>query len=110
MRTSDAHILIELTQCSFYFPGFLVGPFLEFNAYTSLVDGSLFKVTTESSTGTPAPLPRKDRAIPDGRKRVAYRKGAIALVYLVTFILMVGSYHPSAMLKKSFLEKHLWSR
>jgi lysophospholipid acyltransferase len=27
----------------FYFPGVLVGPFLEFQAYRSLVDGSIFQ-------------------------------------------------------------------
>ncbi|KAI0035646.1 MBOAT-domain-containing protein [Vararia minispora EC-137] len=110
MRVKQYPALLEFLGYAFYFPGFLVGPFLEFNAYTSLVDGSLFKVTAKSGTSTAAPLSRKGRAIPDGRKRVAYRKGAIALVYLVTFILMVGSYHPSAMLTTSFLKKPLWSR
>jgi lysophospholipid acyltransferase len=28
---------------SFYFPGMLIGPYLEFQAYRSLVDGSVFK-------------------------------------------------------------------
>ena len=28
---------------SFYFPGFLVGPFLTYNEYQALVTGSLYK-------------------------------------------------------------------
>jgi len=100
----------RLTHLRFYFPGFLVGPFLEYNAYASLVDGSLFKVTTSDGTSTPVPPSRKGRAIPDGRKRVAYKKGLFGLIYLVTFIVLAGTYNPQAMIPRSFQEKPLYFR
>ena len=66
----------ELTICRLYFPGVLVGPYLEYTTYSSLIEGTLFDATSGSSQ----PQPR--RLIPNGRKRTAYRKMLFALGYL----------------------------
>jgi lysophospholipid acyltransferase len=73
MRVSKFPSLLEFLGFSLYFPGVLVGPYLEFATYSSLVDGTLFDVTGGSE-------PRKP--IPTGRKRTAYRKMLFALAYL----------------------------
>ena len=61
------------TTCRLYFPGVLVGPYLEYATYSSLIEGTLFDVTGGSQ-------PR--RPIPNGRKRTAYRRMLFALGYL----------------------------
>jgi len=66
----------ELTICRLYFPGVLVGPYLEYATYSSLIEGTLFDATGGSSQ------PQHRRPIPNGRKRTAYRKMLFALGYL----------------------------
>jgi hypothetical protein len=61
------------TACRLYFPGVLVGPYLEYATYSSLIEGTLFDVKGGSQ-------PR--RPIPNGRKRTAYRRMLFALGYL----------------------------
>lgn len=72
----------------FYFPGFLVGPYLEYSSYMSLVDESIYKVA-ETSANTP----KSGRKVPKGRKRVAYRKMVIGLGFLGLFVTLSGSYN-----------------
>ncbi|KAI0269304.1 MBOAT, membrane-bound O-acyltransferase family-domain-containing protein [Gloeopeniophorella convolvens] len=80
MRVTKFPSLLEFLGFSLYFPGILVGPYLEYQAYTSLIDGTLFNVA-----GGPEPSARR-RVIPDGRKRVAYRKMLFALGYLGVYM------------------------
>jgi len=72
---------------SFYFPGVLVGPYLDFASYMSLIDESLFK-SAEAKGNT-----NSRRAIPDGRKRVAYRKMLTGLVFLGSFVVLGPSFY-----------------
>lgn len=64
----------RLTTCRLYFPGVLVGPYLEYATYASLINGTLFDVAGGGS----------DHRMPilNGRKRTAYRKLLFALGYL----------------------------
>ncbi|KAI0080680.1 MBOAT-domain-containing protein [Panus rudis PR-1116 ss-1] len=74
----------------FYFPGILVGPSLEFADYMKLVDGSLFKSIDQSDAKSDHS--KAGRIIPKGRKRVAYRKMVMGLIYLGIFVVYGGSY------------------
>lgn len=81
----------------FYFPGVLVGPCLDYVSYISLVDGSLFQ-SVEFTKPT-------RRAIPDGRKRVAYRKMLTGLVFLGLFVIVDPSYNYAMTLTPWFAEQ-----
>ncbi|KAJ7067923.1 endoplasmic reticulum protein [Mycena amicta] len=70
--------LLEFLGYSFYFPGMLVGPYLDFNGYMDLVNETIFKSLAVKGKG--------GRNMPDGRKRVAYRKMTIGLMYLGVFV------------------------
>lgn len=83
----------------FYFPGFLVGPYLDFASYRSLVDESLFKAAQDKGDI------KYKRKVPKGRKRVAYVKGATGLAYLVVFILYGDSFTYKVGLTPWFTQK-----
>lgn len=93
-----------LTPCTirFYFPGVLVGPYLDYASYTSLIDGSLFK-----SVESTKPM---RRAIPDGRKRVAYRKMSTGLAFLGLFVALGPSYNFAIALTPWFAKQNLFYR
>ncbi|KZV75106.1 MBOAT-domain-containing protein [Peniophora sp. CONT] len=121
MAVREYPSILEFLGYAFYFPGILVGPYLEYKAYMSLVDGSLFRIPAEpvtSTTSSPAisrasssaSLSVSRRDIPDGRKRVAYGKGLLGLVFLITFVIMHGSLNASLMLQPWFLRKPFWFR
>lgn len=74
MRVTKFPSLLEFLGFSLYFPGVLVGPFLEYATYSSLIDGTLFDATSGSEP--------RGRPIPNGRKRTAYRKMLLALGFL----------------------------
>jgi lysophospholipid acyltransferase len=61
-----------------YFPGILVGPYIEYATYSSLVDGTLLDVTGGSEPHGPT--------IPYGRKRTAYRKLLLGLGFLGVYM------------------------
>ncbi|OBZ76121.1 Lysophospholipid acyltransferase [Grifola frondosa] len=93
-----AHLYVEtpsestFVQCSFYFPGILVGPYLTYADYMALITGTLFKAAEkreedERSSG------KHKRLVPKGRKRVAYRKMAIGLAFLGSYVLFGGTYN-----------------
>ena len=86
-----------------YFPGILVGPYLEFATYMSLITGSLFDVT---SSGSPEPR----RPIPIGRKRIAYRKMLFALGYLGIYMGLSPQISFQTSVTDWFLEQSLPSR
>ncbi|KAF7313476.1 hypothetical protein HMN09_00503500 [Mycena chlorophos] len=72
--------LLEFLGYSFYFPGMLVGPYLDFAGYMDLVNETTFKnLKLKGKSG---------RNLPDGRKRVAYRKMAIGLMNLGLFVVL----------------------
>ncbi|KAF8556285.1 MBOAT-domain-containing protein [Imleria badia] len=101
-RVTKYPTLLEFLGFAFYFPGVLVGPYLDYASYTSLVDESLFK-------SVEATKPMR-RAIPDGRKRVAYRKMLTGLVFLGFFVVLNPSYNFSTALTPWFAEQSLLYR
>ncbi|KAH0839574.1 MBOAT, membrane-bound O-acyltransferase family-domain-containing protein [Lanmaoa asiatica] len=101
-RITKYPTLLEFLGFSFYFPGVLVGPYLDYASYTSLIDESLFK-----SVESTKPM---RRAIPDGRKRVAYRKMLMGLVFLGLFVVLNPSYNFAIALTPWFAEQSLLYR
>lgn len=81
-----------------FFPGVLVGPYLEYATYSSLIDGTLFDVTGGSE-------PRK--LIPNGRKRIAYRKMLFALGYLGVYMGVAPTISYYTIVTDWFLEQSL---
>ena len=80
----------------------LVGPYLDYAEYTALVDESLFA----AADGRTKP----GRAIPLGRKRVAYRKMVLGLVFLGLFVVFGGSCNYAVALTPWFASKGLVNR
>ena len=94
----------------FYFPGFLVGPYIDYASYKSLIDESIYN-KTPTPPGTPGvngngTKPR--RKVPSGRKRVAYRKMIIGLGFLGLFVSMGGTYNYSVTLQSWFTSRSLF--
>jgi lysophospholipid acyltransferase len=83
-RVTKYPTLLEFLGYSFYFPGVLVGPYLDYASYMSLIDESLFEGKRS---------PSSTRSIPDGRKRVAYRKMLTGLVFLGIFVVLSPSFY-----------------
>jgi lysophospholipid acyltransferase len=100
-RVTTYPTLLEFLGFSFYFPGILVGPYVDYASYTSLVNESLFKSAQGKSS-----KPMR-RVVPDGRKRVAYRKMLTGLVFLGLFIVLNPSFYYGIALTPWFLEQSL---
>ena len=97
--------------CSFYFPGFLVGPFLTYNEYQALVTGSLYKAAEQlewQAVNETSHLTK--RLVPHGRKRVAYRKMFIGLVFLILYVLFYPECNFSLIVEDDFESRRLLSR
>jgi len=92
---------------SFYFPGFLVGPFLEYAEYDALISEKLF-----SSIPPPENLEEKlkKRAVPPGRKRVAYFKMLSGLFYLGLYVVLLPKFNFNETVAPWFLTKNIWER
>ncbi|KAG0700048.1 MBOAT, membrane-bound O-acyltransferase family-domain-containing protein [Suillus ampliporus] len=85
-RVTRYPTLLEFLGYSFYFPGVLVGPYLDYASYMSLIDESIFKSAEGKCNNA-------SRTIPDGRKRVAYRKMLTGLVFLGIFVVLSPSFY-----------------
>ncbi|KAI6046486.1 MBOAT, membrane-bound O-acyltransferase family-domain-containing protein [Pisolithus marmoratus] len=96
--------LLEFLGFSFYFPGMLVGPYIDYTSYLSLIDESLFKSAHPELKKGPK------RIIPDGRKRVAYRKMIIGLLFLGTFVVLHPKFNFGLALAPWFLTQNLVKR
>lgn len=86
-----------------YFPGVLVGPYLEFATYLSLINGSSMDGTSGDSSE-----PRRPNLI--GRKRTAYRKMLFALGYLGIYMGVSPQISFQTSVTDWFLEQSLPSR
>jgi len=95
------HLLIECPS-RFYFPGVLVGPWLEYQAYENVITESHF-VGYERKD-------KKSRNIPKGRKRVAYIKMLMGLFYLGCYVVFSGTYNYGSMLKPWFKDMNMGQR
>lgn len=91
-----------LNHNRFYFPGLLVGPYLDFVDYLDLVHDKSFQGQDVKG--------KNGRNLPPGRKRVAYRKMVKGLLWLGFFILFGPNYTFSAALRPEFLAKSFWMR
>ncbi|KAI9512706.1 MBOAT, membrane-bound O-acyltransferase family-domain-containing protein [Russula earlei] len=99
MRVTKFPSLLEFLGYSLYFPGVLVGPYLEYATYASLVNGTLFDATGGDAD--------PHRPIPNGRKRTAYRKMLFALGYLGTYMAVGPKYSYHTSLTDWFLQQNL---
>lgn len=93
-----------LNCSSFYFPGVLVGPYLDYAEYMELVHEIGFQDPKIKEKAKPG------RKLPQGRKRVAYRKMVMGLLYLGTYVVIGGTYNLSTPLKPWFMEKNFIQR
>lgn len=89
---------------SFYFPGILVGPFLDFSEYMDLVNETLFKDEKVKSKAGPG------RRLPQGRKRAAYIRMVLGLVALGVFVVLGPKFNYTIGLTPEFASKSLLTR
>ncbi|KII96053.1 hypothetical protein PLICRDRAFT_151169 [Plicaturopsis crispa FD-325 SS-3] len=82
-RITQYPSLLEFLGYSFYFPGVLVGPYLEYVDYKALIDETMFKDVKVDG----------QRRVPKGRKRVAYLKLVLGLAYLGAFVVLGGKFN-----------------
>ncbi|CDO74287.1 hypothetical protein BN946_scf184663.g8 [Trametes cinnabarina] len=110
-RVVDYPSLLEFCGYAFYFPGFLVGPYLTFNEYRALVSGSLYKAAekAEEAEGL-ASDPMPQRLVPRGRKRVAFRKMILGLLFLGIYVVFYPEANYQLTVEDVFEAKRLSSR
>ncbi|KAJ7667617.1 endoplasmic reticulum protein [Mycena polygramma] len=101
-RVTEFPSLLEFLGYSFYFPGFLVGPYLDYAEYMDLINETVFKKLGVKG--------KNGRNIPAGRKRVAYRKMLFGLVYLGIFVVLGGTWNYGISLTPWFVEQSLLTR
>ncbi|TFK96340.1 MBOAT, membrane-bound O-acyltransferase family-domain-containing protein [Pterulicium gracile] len=95
-RITKMPSLLEFLGYSFYFPGMLVGPYVVYSDYQALIDETMFKVEgVEGKT-------KQGMAIPIGRKRVAYRRLIMGLLYLAVYVMFITKYNYSLSLAPWF--------
>ncbi|EGO01516.1 hypothetical protein SERLA73DRAFT_103339 [Serpula lacrymans var. lacrymans S7.3] len=98
--------LLEFLGYAFYFPGILVGPYLDYASYISLIDETLFTSAESSRVG----VITQKRAVPNGRKRVAYRKMVTGLAFLGLFVVFGPSFNYSVAITPWFVTKGIFYR
>jgi len=96
----------QLSQCHprFYFPGLLVGPYLDFAEYMEVINETMFQLAHVKA------VVKAGRTVPPGRKRVAYTKLLMGLSFLGVFVVLGPTYNFSTVLKPEFAKKNLISR
>ncbi|EKM59433.1 uncharacterized protein PHACADRAFT_249920 [Phanerochaete carnosa HHB-10118-sp] len=102
--------LLTFLGYSFYFPGLLVGPYLEFADYMDLIDGTRFKLLEKADDKQFKAVSIPGRLVPRGRKRVAYRKMIMGLIYLGLFVVLGGQYNFGIAVQDWFAQKSLLYR
>ncbi|KAI0796503.1 MBOAT, membrane-bound O-acyltransferase family-domain-containing protein [Abortiporus biennis] len=108
-RVDEYPSLLAFLGYAFYFPGVLVGPYLEYADYMSLIDGSLFKTTDKVDAQVKSIFSGR-RIVPRGRKRVAYKKMVFGLVYLGTYVVFGGSYNYGVAVQDWFAKRSIFYR
>ncbi|KAH9483154.1 Lysophospholipid acyltransferase [Psilocybe cubensis] len=103
-RITQYPSLLEFLGYSFYFPGILVGPYLDYPEYMELINETMFQ-----HAHVKAAL-KDGHRLPPGRKRAAYTKMFMGLVYLGAFVLLGPTYNFSVALKPGFTDMPLWKR
>lgn len=100
-RITEYPSLLEFLGYAFYFPGILVGPYLDLSEYRNLVGEVMFDDPTVKSKA------RHGRKLPPGRKRVAYTKMFMGLLYLGLFVVFGAKHNFSVALEPWFAEKNI---
>ncbi|KAG6918210.1 hypothetical protein DXG01_015803 [Tephrocybe rancida] len=103
-RVVEYPSILEFLGYAFYFPGILVGPYLDFQEYHTLVNETVFDddKVKEKVKGS--------RKLPSGRKRVAYGKMVMGLIYLGIYVVLGGQNNYSTALTPWFMEHNLFVR
>lgn len=78
--------------------------------YIDLIDGTLFKSIEAADEAKRAGVIVPGKLVPKGRKRVAYQKLLIGLVYLGLYVNFWGQWNFSVTLQDWFVKKPLWYR
>lgn len=99
-----SHPRFFLTQPSFYFPGILVGPYLDYPEYLELINETMFQHAHVKATV------KAGRTLPPGRKRAAYTKMVMGLIYLGAFVVLGPTYNFNVALKPEFAKYSLLQR
>ncbi|OSC98692.1 MBOAT-domain-containing protein [Trametes coccinea BRFM310] len=110
-RVVDHPSLLEFCGFAFYFPGFLVGPYLTFNEYRALVSGSLYKAAEKAEEAESIAFdPMPHRLVPRGRKRVAFRKMIVGLIFLGIYVTFYPEANYHLTIEDEFEAKRLTAR
>ena len=92
------------SQNRFYFPGILVGPYLDFSEYMEVINETMFQHAHVKATL------KAGRTVPPGRKRAAYSKMIMGLLFLGVFVVLGPKYSYRYALKPEFARKSLLHR
>ncbi|KDR74386.1 hypothetical protein GALMADRAFT_250302 [Galerina marginata CBS 339.88] len=103
-RITQYPSLLEFLGYSFYFPGILVGPYLDFPEYMELINETMFQ-----HAHVKASL-KEGHRLPPGRKRAAYTKMVMGLIYLGFFVVFGAKYNYTISLKSDFVKMPLLKR
>jgi len=103
-RITEYPSWLEFLGYAFYFPGILVGPYLDLSEYRNLITEDIFSNSTVGSKATPG------RKLPPGRKRVAYTKMLMGLLYLGLFVVFGAKYNFAAALEPWFAKENILVR
>ncbi|TFK92967.1 MBOAT-domain-containing protein [Polyporus arcularius HHB13444] len=110
-RVADYPSLLEFLGYACYFPGFLVGPYLTYNDYQALITGSLYKSAEEKEEQAVNEANHlSQRLVPHGRKRVAFKKMFIGLIFLGLYVLFWPEFNFSLTIEDAFESRRLFSR
>ncbi|KAG8757310.1 lysophospholipid acyltransferase [Serendipita sp. 396] len=93
--------LLAFLGYAFYFPAILVGHSSDLNTYMALTDGTIFDTCKEEDA---------KRHVPRGRKRVAYKRGLLGLVFLGIFSFLSPYFMYSRVLRDEWLNHTLLAR
>ena len=99
-----SHLKHLSTIFRFYFPGILVGPYIDFPEYMELINETTFRNAQVKAKVNPS------RRLPPGRVRAAFTKLFLGLVYLAAFVLYNGKYNYRVALKPEFMKHSLLMR
>ncbi|PPR03997.1 hypothetical protein CVT24_010490 [Panaeolus cyanescens] len=103
-RITEYPSLLEFLGYSFYFPGILVGPYLDYPEYVELINETAFQHKTVQS------VVKSGRRLPPGRKRAAYTRMIFGLFYLGVFVFLSPKYNFSVCMDPEFQKKSLLTR
>lgn len=104
VRVYYIFLYLTVTTHRFYFPGILVGPYLDFSEYMEVINETMFQHAHVKATL------KYGRTVPPGRKRAAYSKMVIGLLFLGAFVVLGPKYSYIYALKPEFAQKSLFQR